>query len=210
VQRGDVTVELDVTGGIKAIDDDEAAAKKLRRQALAAQRKLQRVQHRVSILVWLARGLAMDGAASCSAVQAAMLSLAEGCIPEPCTEAQQHAESSAIEKAAQWMRQTFDVCDSEDQAWGSAQEAFLEELREMEASSGAQPPAPATLRAAAQLLTCVQLSQGTEEQIAALFVALLRAQGVLVRFTTALHVRHSPAKTFWHTYDTRIDGHSSV
>lgn len=189
---------LDEAGGIKACGDDEAASRKLRRQALAAQRKLQRVQHRVSVLVWVARGLSMDGAADCAAVQAAMLSLAEGTLvttlaegfrPQLSTVSQQQVDSSAIEKAALWMRQSFEVCDAEDQAWGPAQEACMEEVRLLEDPVGDRLLPPATLRAAAQLLLCVPLAQGTEEQLAALFVALLRAHGVLARFTSALQVR---------------------
>lgn len=191
----DLNAELTIDVRGTVTDEDEKLAK---RQAQAAQTRMRRILHRVSVLVWLARGMAMDGAADTPAVQARILSLVGDDVPAAdAATLQSPGAIRNMQKAAKWMSGTFELCDSEDQAeWGAAQEAMLAEIRDSEGEvlTGTRT-APTTQRAAARLLLCIEAQQGTEEQLGALFVALLRAQGYMARHTVSLPVRSNIIST---------------
>lgn len=152
---------------------------------MAAQRKLQQVQHRGSTICSLARGLLMDRAASCKALHVCMLSIAE---PSLQLDVQEHLSTAVIEKVVTWTKTTFRLCDADDLKWGSHEEDCLSDVQEMELASGAEYCAPAAQRVAAQLLACIHRREATEEQIAALLVAFLRGAGATTRFVTVLQV----------------------
>lgn len=152
---------------------------------MAAQRKLQQVQHRASTICSLARGLLMDRAASCKAVQASVVSIAE---PSLLTDIQGNLSTKVLEKVVAWTKAAFRLCDPDDLKWGSHEEDCLADVQEMELAGGAEYCAPAAQRVAAQLLACIHRREATEEQIGALVVAFLRGAGATTRFVTVLQV----------------------
>ena len=171
--------------------DDAEAQRLARRRAQAARTRMRRILHRVSVLVWLARGMAMDAAASLQATQARILSAVGDSVPGACAATlQAPGTTRLVQRAAQWMCHNFEVCDADDQAaWGAAHDSMLAHVAAMEGDRAAATIAPTTQRAAVRLLICIAARQGTEEQLGAVFVALLRAKGFIARYTVSLPVR---------------------
>lgn len=159
---------------------------------MAAQRKLQQVQHRASTICSLARGLVMDRAADCKAVQASISSIAD---PSLQADVQKQPNADVLQKVVAWTKTTFSLCEADDLKWGSHEEDCLADVQEVELASGADYCAPAAQRVAAQLLGCVHRREATEEQIGALLVAFLRGAGATTRLVNALQVL-SRAQTF--------------
>lgn len=132
----------------------------------------------------------MDAAANLQTTQSRMLSVVGDSIPGAAAANLQKPETTRlVQRAAQWMCHNFELCDAEDQEdWGAAHEALVEEVSMMEGDGVAATIAPTTKRAAAQLLMCIEVRQGTEEQLGALFIALLRAKGFIARHAISLPV----------------------
>ena len=184
------SVTIDASG--EATDDADARQRLARRQAQAAQTRMRRILHRVSVLVWLARGMSMDAAASLQAIQARILSVVGDSIPGACAATLQAPETiKLVQRAAQWMCHNFELCDADDQEDSrSAHDSLWAEVLVMEGDRAAAVTIePTTQRAAVRLLMCIEARQGTEEQLGALFVALLRAKGFIARYTISLPVR---------------------
>lgn len=176
-------VHLETDGEPK--DTDDAALKRQKRQAIAAQRKLQQMQHRCSALCSLARGMVIDRATSCKAVQASVLSVA----PPALQEEMQHAVTTRnLEKVVIWIKSSFYLCEPDDMKWGSDEEEYLADVQEREVTSEADYCSPAAQRVAAQLLGCISRRAATEEQMAGILVAFLRSVGATARFVCSLQV----------------------
>eukprot|EP00892_Ulva_mutabilis_P007434 jgi/Ulvmu1/5062/UM021_0079.1 len=166
-------------------EPDDAEAKQRKRRAMAAQRKLQLVQHQVSTLCGLARGMAIDRAANCRAVQAAVLSIADPTLHQ---DIKNRLNDATLAQSVRWIKSTFQLCEPDDLKWGRQEDDALVDVQEMELTSGAEYCAPAAQRIAAQLIRCIHRREATEEQIAALLVAYLRGAGAWTRYVSALQV----------------------
>jgi hypothetical protein len=114
----DIDIEVDSVGNVNATMATVEAGKGAKARARSAERQLRRVEHRVTALTALVRGLLLDCAADSSAVQAAVLSLVPPELVEQlgvCGGAKD-VESGGLAGVCSWMHRTFTVADEQENA----------------------------------------------------------------------------------------------
>jgi hypothetical protein len=174
--------------------DGQEAARKSRRPGrgggagaggvLKVDRLRARVVHRSHLLCLLGRGLALEAAARDPLLQAQLLSLVQPGPAAKLHEGQAGAGGATpavslrgVRQQLSWLRQAFRLLPAGGGAAGPAPDPVLAACL---ATGG-------VAAVAAQLRDAVQARRCGGEQLAALFAALLRAQGAAVRLVCALH-----------------------
>lgn len=193
VQGQGIDIRVDVSGNVLATTEAQEEAKKRKQKLRAAERHLRRVEHRISCLFCLLRGLCLSAAADSAAVQAAALSLA----PAPLVDKLQGAVGSrrgALREATEWLRGAVSVDpDAEDAAAAldltGEDDASLHSVEDVALPAAVRGGDAAARSAALHLLQCAQRRVGGELHVAALFAALLRACGLTTRLVTSFLVR---------------------
>lgn len=175
---GDVEFELQ-RGGSRG--EGTPGDRKKRAAITKADRQYAMLLHQANLLFLLGRGLLFDRAADDPLLQATMLSLAgDAPLPvDPCGSPGTPIE--ALQPLAAWFRGEFRATPP------ATEEAELPDDLSMElprrGRSGNAAGLPPLL---ARLQEAVEKREGTAEELAALFVALLRAAGCLTRLVRAL------------------------
>lgn len=185
------TVQVELGAGTVAADTDASAeAKKRAAAAKRSQAQFRRLAHRASALTLLARGLLLDAAADCAAVQAAALRVLPPCLVAALREGQ--PSDASLDKACAAFAAAFTVVRD------GAGEGLLAGLAEDDAGLWARTAdvrlpsggVPTLARAVAvRLLQCATARRGAELHVVALSVAALRACGHLTRLVCNFQVR---------------------
>ncbi|KAL3141472.1 hypothetical protein ABBQ32_005034 [Trebouxia sp. C0010 RCD-2024] len=162
-----------VTGSFDVEASTEAGPSRPRRKGITKEdREMARLLHRTHLLCLLSRGLLYDQAASDALLQATMLSLVDPST-RPAMDTPSRLTPASLQPLLAWFHRTFHQLPGPAQASPSDDDALAGVANGVET-------------VAEQLQAAAVARAGTVEQLQALFVALCRGLGLLVRSVRVL------------------------
>ncbi|XP_057838379.2 DNA repair protein RAD4 isoform X2 [Cryptomeria japonica] len=173
---GEITIELE--------DDDisKQGKKQTVRRATARDKEFAELVHKVHLLCLIGRGMLIDAACNDSLIQASLYSL----LPSELLNLGKEQKLTAIRLMdfVKWFQNAFHVQSPDE--------------------GTSQPEERTTL--IAKLCHAIEIRAGTREEVAALFVALLRALGLTTRYVSVLDV--APLKPDGESLEASADWNS--